>query len=976
MKHRLFLLITISMISGISLAQDRSEWFEFYLPWNDSTKTLTDLSSYLDAPAGKHGFLQVTPDGHFKFENGDDKVRFVGAVQVAASCFPEKEYARPLAGRLAKFGINMIRIHAIDGDGDGGIFANSGNNTLDLDEERLDKLDYFIKCLKDKGIYFNFCIQCWRFFKKGDGIDAPIPKSELVTIFNKKLIDLQLDYAKRILAEHINPYTGLAYANDPALLTVELTNENSLLGAFLGWHGWPLIGDDYYSYELDTLFNEWLIDKYHDDDGLGAAWAGPGVTGEELVKNNSLENGAEQWRAYVNKEAGAQASLQLDSTEAYHGNNSGKIIVTSPGKAGWDVQVKTSNFIAEQHEGYRISFYLKGDANKDFQIRLVEDSIWDEVGKRALKSSSEWQRHEITVTTSSLISESVYLEFDFGITTGTFWLDSVSVVSYSGCGLEAGESLEDKSVKRSRLSQFGEHSVRRVGDNAQFYFDLEGRYIKTMTDSLRNGMKVKCPITFTNINFGAAGNYSNSRADYMDIHSYWDLPYYTDDSLKTERRIQNRPMVKDPLASTINHFQLARVKNKPLVLSEYNHPYPQIYQSEAPGLLYAYGGFFELDGIFWHTYYNCHREFQQRHEYMRFDIATNPIVMTQLMLSIPYRMGYIRPVLKTVTARYKKQDVFDNAKYYKGEPVANIPNLKHTTCFLADGFAHGDFDAAVTDVSSGLTDPGKLIESSTKELTWNGNDGIFTVDNPYWQGAVGFLNGKTITLSNIAISDVKTTDNENFAAIHLVALDSQYIAQSEKMILVTAARLEKKDFLWNAGKTWPVNPGGEKALCEPVYGRIKFTGADEDVFAVYTLDTLGNRSEQVAVTFDGTTAAFDLGRKTLWYEIVNSDSAVRVSNKSTVRKPSFQLFQNYPNPMHSNTTIRYNLPDEGEVRMTVCNGIGRTVRTLVQERQGSGFQSINWDGRDDAGQPLISGIYVYRLQINNTVQTKKMILMK
>jgi hypothetical protein len=100
-------------------------------------------------------------------------------------------------------------------------------------------------------------------------------------------------------------------------------------------------------------------------------------------------------------------------------------------------------------------------------------------------------------------------------------------------------------------------------------------------------------------------------------------------------------------------------------------------------------------------------------------------------------------------------------------------------------------------------------------------------------------------------------------------------------------------------------------------------------------------------------------------------------NDSPVAKPQeFVLNQNYPNPFNPTTTISYQLAKNSDVLLTIYNQTGQKVRTLVQEKQGSGFQSINWDGRDDAGQQLSSGIYLYRLQVDNKVQTRKLMLVK
>lgn len=100
-----------------------------------------------------------------------------------------------------------------------------------------------------------------------------------------------------------------------------------------------------------------------------------------------------------------------------------------------------------------------------------------------------------------------------------------------------------------------------------------------------------------------------------------------------------------------------------------------------------------------------------------------------------------------------------------------------------------------------------------------------------------------------------------------------------------------------------------------------------------------------------------------------------VSN-STTSPHDFMLKQNYPNPFNPTTTISYQLEKNSDVLLTIYNQAGQKVRTLVQDTQGAGFQSIAWDGRDDAGLPLSSGIYLYRLQADDRVQTKKMMLLK
>jgi hypothetical protein len=88
------------------------------------------------------------------------------------------------------------------------------------------------------------------------------------------------------------------------------------------------------------------------------------------------------------------------------------------------------------------------------------------------------------------------------------------------------------------------------------------------------------------------------------------------------------------------------------------------------------------------------------------------------------------------------------------------------------------------------------------------------------------------------------------------------------------------------------------------------------------------------------------------------------------------LSQNYPNPFNPQTTIAFSLKDRGQVSLKVYNVSGALVRTLANENRSSGGHTITWDGRNDAGESVSSGVYFYKLVTNNFSQTKKMVLLK
>jgi hypothetical protein len=90
----------------------------------------------------------------------------------------------------------------------------------------------------------------------------------------------------------------------------------------------------------------------------------------------------------------------------------------------------------------------------------------------------------------------------------------------------------------------------------------------------------------------------------------------------------------------------------------------------------------------------------------------------------------------------------------------------------------------------------------------------------------------------------------------------------------------------------------------------------------------------------------------------------------------FALFQNYPNPFNPQTNIEYALPKGSQVNLVVYNILGQKIRTLVDEFQNAGMKKVMWDGKDQRGNEIPSGIYFYKLKAENYSQTKKMVILK
>jgi hypothetical protein len=108
-----------------------------------------------------------------------------------------------------------------------------------------------------------------------------------------------------------------------------------------------------------------------------------------------------------------------------------------------------------------------------------------------------------------------------------------------------------------------------------------------------------------------------------------------------------------------------------------------------------------------------------------------------------------------------------------------------------------------------------------------------------------------------------------------------------------------------------------------------------------------------------------------------SDFEMGVEDNFPMLPTQFVVYQNYPNPFNPSTRIRYDLPEQSFVTITIHDLLGRNVRTLVKEFQDAGQQSVVWDGKNEDGLSLSTGIYFFQVHIpDGNLRTKKMMLLK
>ncbi len=109
---------------------------------------------------------------------------------------------------------------------------------------------------------------------------------------------------------------------------------------------------------------------------------------------------------------------------------------------------------------------------------------------------------------------------------------------------------------------------------------------------------------------------------------------------------------------------------------------------------------------------------------------------------------------------------------------------------------------------------------------------------------------------------------------------------------------------------------------------------------------------------------------------VGPGTDVREEDEILNRPDKLTLFQNYPNPFNPLTVIQYVLPYDCEVDISVYNVLGQKVKTLVKSKQEAGYQQVIWDGEDEKGEGVVSGIYFYKIKAGKFIQSKKMVIVK
>ncbi|MFN8487974.1 MAG: carbohydrate binding domain-containing protein [Caldilineaceae bacterium] len=411
---------------------DKTGWFPFTPKGTDSTNTVISaadllLDSPTDNPASvidNRGFVTTDANGHFIFSKTGKRAKFWGTNLVGGAAFPASpDYpprtgepgtvndAQQVAARLAKLGFNAVRLHHLDnpdwpGTGWSSIWQNAADNAQVINPVQLGRLDYLIYQLKQRGVYVDLNLHVSRTLRPNDGFTAAdeVANSESsfgtnITQFDPVSIALQKRYAEQLLT-HVNPYTKLAYKDDPVIFTTETTNEDSLfLGLIenhLNWATGQTTGmPAFYSQELD-------------------GWSS--LSGRRLnrLANPGFESGQAPWFTSTGGAAGVVFSTPnsgVNNTKAF------SVQVTKSGAVAWDIQFGQGQLALQQGQTYEGSFMVRASQPTSINVMAMRNAPpWDNLGYvQTVQVTTAWQTIPFSFTANQTTFGQARLSFDLGL---------------------------------------------------------------------------------------------------------------------------------------------------------------------------------------------------------------------------------------------------------------------------------------------------------------------------------------------------------------------------------------------------------------------------------------------------------------------------------------------------------------------------------------------------------------------------------
>ncbi len=963
-------LLLTSLVTSLA-AQNFPNGFSFYLPPHDTTSA-SFLPSFPLRAIAANDFVAATPSGEFAVQ--DSPLRFFGTNLVADGAFPAKNEAPFIAGRLRKFGFNLVRMHHLDNPWSAMSLFEPSGDTRHLNPQTLDRLEYLIAQLKANGVYVNMNLHVSRTFRNADGVlhaDSLWNYGKGVTIFDPQLRELQKEYARQLLA-HVNPYTGLALVNDAVMAMVEITNENLLYGMWRGNVLKPFAQGGVLTARhhamLNDLWQQFLRAKYGSTAALAQAWNQGITSGQNQVRNHGYENDLTSWRLELH--GAAAATTMRDAISPYQGQASARVNVSTIDGTNWHVQWEQVTLTMQKDSAYAVSFAARSDRNRAIFVGVQQNSApYTFYTGAGFNLTTNWQRFTFSFIAPATLLGDTKLAFMLGDEVGQYWFDDVAFGAAAVQGLEPNETLEAGTVRRIEFSAANALTKQRVADMTAFYIQLQNDFFDEMASYLKNTLGVRVPITSTNLYAGLPDLAVQARMDYVDNHNYWDHPQFPNEPWSpTDWLINNTAMVRDPenVGGTIPYLFAGTIAaNKPFTVSEYNHAFPNRYQAEGALFLTAYSAFHRADGLMFFDY-NGALDWQTDYIDDYFAQHRNSVMMALMpSCAYAYREGLIRGAQQTLGARYHPEDVLLAPKRDLGFDIR--PRFPDKLA-LQHAIVNETFTSATpADFSNFPSEPRSPYVTDTGEIVWD-TDGLLKVITPRFIAATGFFDD----FANEPLGEMKLLGGSDFGACTWLALSDKPLATASRSLFTLVSQAQNTGMIWENNNTLHNNWGRAPTQILPLQLEVEFH-IEAKGLRVYPLTATGEATATCLEVLPSAPNTFRVlfdqtKTPTLWFglEAVGNSSEVTDETQSW----DYALEQNFPNPFNAGTSIRFSMKHDGRVRLSIYDMAGNEV----QRETRLAFAGWNCFKLDDAR--LASGVYVYEIAGQGFAMKKKMLLLR
>ncbi len=856
------MLLFVCIAAGVCLPATGAELFPFVVSYGQRAN-LTDVSGWLQAPAGRSGFVR-SENGHFVTDAG--RIRFWATNLCFSACFPDHEQAERLAARLASFGINCVRMHHMDSRD---IWGRSPNK-LTIDPAQLERLDYLIYQLKQHGIYtnINLHVSRWLGDKEGFPHREKRPKYDKgIGNFEPRMIELQKKYARDLLT-HVNPYTGNPYTAEPAIAFVEISNEDAL---FAVWSRGQLDDlPDPYVTTFRRLWNGWLRQKYGTTEKLARAWnSGRRPLGKEMLRNGSFDEPLQRtWQLQRDDQTELETSVLPGGPK---GSKFLRLIVRRQGRESWIPQFSQGGLAVKKEAPYTLSFFARAKQPARIGINCMMDHPpWQRLGlSRNIELGTEWKQFRFTfVATADDADARITVT---GLSPGTYDLTGFSFRTGGIVGLEPGQRLEDDTVPVLQHGSLNNTTAAR-NDWIDFLWDTERDYWWGMYRFLKDQLHLRSLVAGTQLSYSPP--HVQAGLDYIDAHSYWQHPAFPGRPWDSNNwYIRNIALVNEP-GGTLAGLAVRRVAGMPFSVSEYNHPAPNAYAAEGFPMLAAFAGFQDWDAVYSFTYSHS-TDFEPRRISSYFDIKSDPSRLVHMpACAAMFLRGRVDAAKRTVAARLSLETERQLLREALSAWTATAEtlgvdkrlSLLHAVAIDLQGRPRGTIPK--------LNEQMERFVSDTGQLRWDVSEpgaGYFIADTPACKLFTGFVRGRSFDLGGGVRLSVGSTKLD-WVTVSVTAIDGHSIGEPGRLLIAATGYQQNTGWqLEELGKnriTLRRRWGTDPVLCEGVPAEITLPVPAQRV-RFWALDEAGNRKQTAGVEDREGRALLELSPRfqTLWYEV-------------------------------------------------------------------------------------------------------------